>query len=186
MKLTCFLEREEPWERHEPPIRAIEPVRHRPKKRFMVRIRSLEDVALAQKQGLPLLLVQSEDLRILRYPLRIPPTLLVPREYRDVLEAPFPVRTFQALTPFSRPRLEDLVVFLLMHDPLAARAAVERNRDLLDLAYLTKRIYQEDLERAATLVHLRDHVDVPVVGEPLPREGVMRAVAGNRVTEVLP
>ncbi len=186
MRLTCVLEREAPWERYGPPVKAIQRPSHRPRKRFLVRIQSLEDVDRARRQGLPLLLVRSEDLSILRYPMHIPPTILVPREYREVLETSFPVRVFQASKPFDQPRLEDLVVFLLMHDPLAARAVVERNRDLLDFQHLTKRIYQEDLEEPATLVHLQDYIDVPSVGEPLPREGLMRAIEGNRVTEVLP
>ncbi len=186
MKLTCFLERETPWERYEPPIVPIGSVSHRPKKRFQVRIQSPEDVDRARRQGLPILLVRSGDLRMLHYPLRIPSTILVPREYRDVLETSLHVRTFHSLTPFERPRIEDLVVFLLMHDPLAARAVVERNRDLLDLSHLTKRIYQEDLEERATLVQLQDYVDVPVVGKSLHREALLQAIRANRVTEVLP
>ncbi len=186
MKLAGFLERELPWERHTPPIEPIVRASHRPKKRFRVRVHSPEDIERARKQGLPLLLVTSEDLKILHYPLRIPPTILVPREYRDVLDTALPVRTFQSLKPFERPRIEDIVVFLLMHDPLAARAVVERNRDLLDLSYLTKRIYQEDLEEQATLVRFQDHMNIPVVGSALRREALMRAVRANRVTEVLP
>ncbi len=186
MKLTCFLERETPWERYEPPIVPIGSVSHRPKKRFRVRLQTPEDVERARKQGLPILLVRSEDLRILHYPLRIPPTILVPREYRDVLETSLPVRTFHSLTPFERPRIEDFVVFLLMHDPIAARAVVERNDDLLDLSLLTKRILQEDLEERATLVRLQDFLDIPVVGHALRREALVRATQANRVVEVLP
>lgn len=186
MKSVTFLEREAPWERHERPIVPVESESHRPRKRFRVRLETLEDIQRARQQGVPLLLVQSEDLRILHYPLRIPPTIVVPREYRDVLDTEIPVRVFHSLTPFTQPRIEDLVVFLLLHDPLAARAVVDRNRDLLDLAHLTKRIYQEDLEAPATLVHLQDFVNIPAAGEPLPREGLLRALEGNRVTEVLP
>lgn len=186
MRLIAFLEREKPWERYESPIRPVETASHRPRKRFRVRIETGEDVSRARKQGVPLFLVRSEDLRILRYPLRIPPTVVAPREYRDVLDTALRVRVFQSLAACQRPRIEDLVVFLLMHDPLAARAVVDRNQDLLDLTHLTKRIYQEDMERPATLVHLQDHVDLPVVGEPLPREGLLRALEDNRVTEVLP
>lgn len=186
VRLAVFLEREEPWERYGPPIVPVEAQSHRPKKRFKVRLESEEDVERAQRQGLPIFLVRSEDLKILRYPLRIPPTILVPREYVGVLETSLPVRTFQSRLPFERPRIEDVVVFLLMHDPLAARAVVERNRDLLDLSYLTKRIYQENLEEQATLVRLQDHMNIPVVGAALRREALMRAVRANRVTEVLP
>ncbi len=186
MKLTCFLEREEPWERHAPPFEAIKPVSHRPKKRFRVRINSPSDVDRARKQGLPIILIQSEDLRILHYPMRVPPTLLVPREYRDVLETPLSVRVFQSLEPFDRPRIEDIVIFLLMHDPLAARAVVERNSDLLNLPHLTKRIYQESLEEQATLVNLQDYITIPPVGDSLPREALQRALRGNQVSAVLP
>ncbi len=186
MKLTAFLEREQPWERYEAPVAVIKPESHRPKKRFRVRIDSPSDVDRARKQGLPILLVQSEDLRILHYPMRIPPTLLVPREYQDVIETPLSVRTFQSMEPFERPRIEDVVIYLLMHDPLAARAVLERNRDLLDLQHLTKRIYQENLMEQATLVRLQDHLTIPPIGERLPREALERAVRGNQVTTVLP
>lgn len=165
---------------------AMEPESHRPKKRFRVRINSPSDVDRARRQGLPILLLQSEDLKILHYPMRIPPTVLVPREYREVIETSLPVRALQSLEPFERPRIEDVVIFLLMHDPLAARAVVERNRDLLDLRHLTKRIYQENLIEEATLVHLQDFVTIPPVGEPLPREPLMRALQGNQVKLVLP
>lgn len=186
MKLTCFLEREVPWERYEPPLEAIKPVSHRPKKRFLVRISSPSDAERARKQGLPIILIQSQDLRILHYPLRIPPTLLVPREYRDVLETPLSVRVLQSLEPFDRPRIEDIVIFLLMHDPLAARAVVERNLDLLNLPHLTKRIYQESLEEQATLINLQDYITIPPVGDSLPREALQRALRGNQVRVVLP
>lgn len=186
MKLTCFLEREVPWERYGPPLEAIKPVSHRPKKRFRVRIDSPSDVDPVRRQGLPIILIQSDDLRILHYPMRIPPTILVPREYRDVIETPLSVRTLQSMEPFERPRIEDIVIFLLMHDPLAARAVVERNRDLLDLPHLTKRIYQENLLEQATLVRLQDYIIIPHVGDPLPLEALERAVRGNQVTTVLP
>ncbi|MFQ5907657.1 MAG: hypothetical protein ACE5JE_02340 [Thermoplasmata archaeon] len=186
MKLATFLERERPWERYEAPMEAVKPASHRPKKRFRVRIDSPRDAVRARKQGFPIILIQSDDLRILHYPMRIPPTLLVPREYRDVLDTSLAVRGLQALEPFDRPRIEDIVVFLLMHDPLAARAVVERNLDLLDLPHLTKRIYQENLEEEATLVNLQDYVTIPPMGDPLPREAVQRALRDNQVSAVLP
>ena len=186
MKLVAYLERERPWERYEAPIEVVKPGSHRPKKRFRIRIGSPKDADRARKKGYPIILIQSEDLRILHYPLRIPPTLLVPREFRDVLETPLSVRTLQSLEPFDRPRIEDIVIFLLMHDPLAARAVVERNLGLLDLPHLTKRIYQESLEEQATLVHLQDYVAIPPVGDPLPREALQRTLQGNQVRTVLP
>lgn len=164
----------------------VKPKSHRPKNRFRVRIDSPSDVDRARKQGLPILLVQSEDLRILHYPMGIPPTLLVPREYQDVIETPLSVHTFQSMEPFERPRIEDVIIYLLLHDPLAARAVVERNRDLLDLQHLTKRIYQENLLEQATLVRLQDYLTIPPVGEPLPQEALERAVRGNKVSTVLP
>ena len=186
MKFVAHLEREEPWERYRDPIVEAPTPRHRPPKRFTVRIQSTEDALKAREMGVPLLLVQSEDLKMLRYPLRIPPTVIVPRELRGVLDSALPVRVFQSTTPFSRPRIEDIVIFLLMHDPIAARAVVERNEGLLDLGYLRKRILQEDLEREATRVRLQDHVDVPEMGEPLPEAALKRAIQANRIVEVVP
>lgn len=186
MKLVGFLEREKPWERYGDPIVPVESKSHRPRKRFELKIRSAEDVHRARKMGVPLLLVQSEDLKMLRYPLRIPTTVLAPREFRNVLDSTLPVRVFQSMAPFARPRIEDTVVFLLMHDPLAARAVVERNLELLDLVYLRKRILQEDLEREATQVRLQEYIDVPSVGEALPEAALKRAVRANRVTDVIP
>jgi len=186
VKLVSFLEREEPWERYADPIVAVDPTSHRPRKRFRVKVRSVEDVDRARGMGLPLLLVQSEDVKMLRYPLRIPPTLLVPREYRGLLDSTLPVRVFQSLAPFERPRVEDIVIFLLMHDPLAARAVLERNGGLFDLAYLRKRILQEDLEPQATLVRIQDFIEVPEAGEALPKAALGRTTRANRITEIIP
>jgi hypothetical protein len=186
VRLVSYLEREEPWERYRDPIVEIRTPGHRPRKRFVVRIRSAQDALRARDMGVPLLLVQSEDLKMLRYPLRIPPTVLVPRELREVLDSALPVHVFQSTTPFSRPRIEDIVVFLLMHDPIAALAVVERNEDLLDLGYVRKRIIQEDLEREATRVRMQRYVDVPEEGEPLPEAALIRAARANRVVEVVP
>jgi hypothetical protein len=145
VKPTIFLIKERPWERYKHPVVAVGEEAHRPRKRFKVRLETEEDVRLARERGLPLLLIQSGDLKILHYPLAMPPTVVVPREYRDVIEAKFRIHTFQSLRALQRPRIEDIVVFLLTYDLIAARAVIERSRDLLDFNYLRKRIHQEDL-----------------------------------------
>lgn len=146
----------------------------------------MDDIESARRQGLPLLLVQPDDLKMLHYPLEFPPTIIVPREYASVIESPFRIHTFQSLGPFEQSRIEDVVVFLLAYDLIAARAVVERNADLLDLEYLRKRILQEDIEEEASKVHLDDFMDIPRVGQPLPKAALLRATAGNRVTGVVP
>lgn len=178
--------RENPWERYEYPLVPIAPEPHRPKKCFKVKVETKGDVEIAREQGIPLLLIQSEDLKILHYPLTIPPTIVLPREYRDVVETKFRVHTFQALRALEKPRIEDIVVFLLSYDLIAARAVIERSREMIDLGYLRKRIFQEDLEAEASKIHLQDFMDIPIVGTQLRRDALLRATQGNRVSEILP
>lgn len=186
MKPTVALTRENPWERYEHPVIPIGQEAHRPRKRFKVKLETKDDVKLAREQGLPLLLIQSGDLKILHYPLTMPPTVVIPREYKDAVETKFRVHTFQALRALEKPRIEDIVVFLLSYDLIAARAAVERSKDLIDLGYLRKRIFQEDLEAEASKIHLQDFMDIPVTGTQLPRDALLRATRGNRISEILP
>ncbi len=180
------LGRETPWERYEDPVVLIGPEPHRPRKRFKVKLETKDDVKRAREHGIPLLLIQSEDLKILHYPLTMPPTVVLPREYRGVVETKFKVHTFQALHAVEKPRIEDIVVFLLSYDLIAARAVVERNMGLIDFGYLRKRLFQEDLEAEASKIHLQDFVDIPVTGTPLPRAALLRATRANRVSEILP
>ncbi len=186
VKPTVDLVRESPWERYEYPFIPIGQEAHRPRKRFKVRLETKNDVKLAREQGLPLLLIQPEDLKILHYPLTMPPTVVLPREYRDVIETKFRVHTFQALRALEKPRIEDMVVFLLSYDLIAARAVIERSRDLIDFGYLRKRIFQEDLEEEASKIHLQDFMDLPVIGTQLPKAALVRATQRNRVSEILP
>ncbi len=180
------LERETPWERYESPIVPVEVANHRPRKSFKVVLRDAADVVKGIGVGLPMILIQSEDLRILQYPLEMPPTVIVPRGFASVVETKMRVHSFKSWTPFERRRLEDVAVFLLSYDLIAARAVIERNRDLFDLGYIRKRMFQEDLEEQATAIRLQDFMDLPVVGTPMPRRGLMRAVKGNRVAGVVP
>ena len=186
MKLVSSLERESDWERQGGVFVPVERNPHRPRKRFRLFLRSVEDARLARQSGFPLIIVQSADLKILQYPMKIPPTVIVPREYRDTVVTSLNLLTFQSTAPFEKNRVEDVIVFLLMHDPIAARAVVERNREFVDLQYLRKRLFQEDLEEQASLVRLQDFVDLPVVGKQLARESLERAVAGNKVSGVVP
>lgn len=151
-----------------------------------MRLRTVQDVEGARRQGLPFFLIQSQDLRILHYPMRIPTTVIVPREYANLVDSRFRVHVFQSLRALQNPTIEDIVAFLLSFDLIAARSVVDRNRDLIDFARLRKRIVQEDLEEEATKVHLQDYVDVPVSGVPLPKDALLRATARNRVSGVLP
>ena len=97
-----------------------------------------------------------------------------------------PIVEFLSEAAVARPRLEDVLVAMLRFDILAARALVQRNLDLVDRAYLLKRIYQEDLEEQATRVRIQDFVPLPPKGEPLPRRALERATSANRPRGVLP
>ncbi len=186
MRVVMVLERETPWERYDGPIVPVEAVNHRPRKNFKVVLRGVPDVVKGIGLGLPMILVQSEDLRILQYPLEMPPTLIVPRGFESVVETRMRVHAFKSWTPFERRRMEDMAVFLLSYDLIAARAVIERNLDLFDLGYIRKRVFQEDLEEQATAIRLQEFMDLPFVGSPMPKRGLMRAVKGNRVSGVVP
>lgn len=85
----------------------------------------------------------------------------------------FPVLALRSEEAARRPTLEDLVVVLLMREPLLARALAMRHRKFLHPDRLLKRILQEDQERSATLVGLQELLPgLPRVGETLPRSSL--------------
>lgn len=121
--------------------------------------------------------------------MKIPKTIIVPREYRAAVITDLNLHTFESETPFIgsiTPKLEDVVVFMLTLDPLAARAMIDRNE--LDHDYLQKRIYQENLEEEAVDVHLQDYLSLPYerFDSRFDRERLLKIINRNKVEEVLP
>jgi hypothetical protein len=159
---------------------------HRPRDRFAIRIRTVEDVARLRASGLPVFPLEDDHLEMLGYPMRFPPIVVAARVLEPAVRSDLKVLSFRSEEAALRPRIEDLVVAMLKFDPIAARAVFERNRALFDTAYLTKRIYQEDLERVATTARFHDVLDLPAEGEAPPRAGIERLVRSNWPKGILP
>ena len=162
------------------------PPAHRPRERFAIRVRTADDVERLRALDLPLFLLRDEDVTMLGYPMRFPPILVAARTVEPALRSDLRVLTFASEEAARHPRLEDIVVAMLTFDPVAARALLERNRDLLDLRRLTKRVYQEDLEQVAASVRFHDALDIPATGDAPPRESIARLIRANSPRGVLP
>ncbi|MFO7990941.1 MAG: hypothetical protein R6U61_01445 [Thermoplasmata archaeon] len=188
MELTENLQKSDKYERYPDVFKAVGKRSHRPQKKFKLVINSKEDAKKASKSGIPILWIDSSYTRVLRYPMRIPDTVIVPREYKGVIEGEVRVETFESMTPFSKstaiPQFEDVIVFMLKLDPLAARGMVDRSD--IDSDYLQKRIVQEGLEKQASEVYLQDYLDLPAVETSLDRERLLKIIDRNRVREVIP
>ncbi|MGI0132111.1 MAG: hypothetical protein ACREDK_03315 [Thermoplasmata archaeon] len=170
-----------PSDRSLPPVFAPEPrASHRPRTRYVLRIRDEADVSAARKRGVPLLLLTDREMDRLDYPMRFPPVLFVPHDLRPVIaESSFRVK--EAIAPPAEPRDEDTVTYLLKLDPLAARAVLDRNLRKMDLDWLTIRITEEHLNSPATRVRMQDRLPKLVtVGDSWPRDQLARALARNR------
>jgi len=189
MKLTSELQKSQRYENVPEVFIEISRSSNRPKKRFDLKVNIEKEAKKASKAGVPILWIEDSYTKILRYPMKIPETIIVPREYRDAIITDLNLHTFEAETPFNDsiiPRLEDVVVFMLTLDPLAARAMMDRNE--LDLDYLQKRIYQENLEEEAVDVHLQDHLSLPYekFDTRFDKERLLKIIDRNKVEEVLP
>ena len=159
---------------------------HRPRSRFRLVLRDAGDVDAARALGIPAFAIPDSMVTMLGYPMRFPTLVVVPRGQRGAVTTDLPVVEFLSEAAVARPRLEDVLVAMLRFDLLAARALVHRNLDLVDRAYLLKRIYQEDMEEEATRVRLQDFVPLPPKGEPLPRRALERAASRNLARGVIP
>ncbi|MFW6048366.1 MAG: hypothetical protein ACOC87_03640 [Candidatus Natronoplasma sp.] len=189
MKLTTELQKSQRYETVPEVFTEIKSSPNRPKKRFNLKVNSEKEAKKASKAGVPILWIDDPYTKILRYPMKIPGTIIVPREYRDAVITDLNLHTFESKTPFSgsiTPKLEDVVVFMLTLDSLAARAMIDRNE--LDHDYLQKRIYQENLEEEAVDVHLQDYLSLPYerFDSRFDRERLLKIINRNKVEEVLP
>jgi len=189
MKLTSELQKSQRYENVPEVFIEISRSPNRPKKKFNLKVNNEKEAKKASKAGVPILWIDHSYTKILRYPMKIPETIIVPKEYRDVVRTDLNLNTFEAETPFNGsiiPRLEDVVVFMLTLDPLAARAMMDRNE--LDHDYLQKRIYQENLEEEAVDVHLQDYLSLPYeeFDAQFDKERLLKIINRNKVEEVLP
>ncbi len=188
MILMDNLQKSDKYERYPKIFKEVGKKPHRPQKRFKLVINDKNDAKQAWISGIPILWIDSSFTKILRYPMKIPDTIVIPREFIAVIESRLRVHTFDSMTPFTKndiiPQFEDVIVFMLELDPLAARAMVDR-RDI-DYKYLEKRIIQENLEREASKVYLQDYLNFQVMKTPFDRERLMKIIDRNNIKEVLP
>ena len=150
--------------------------RARPKKLYSLRITNKRDVKTARKSQIPIMRITSQEMSIFNYPMTMPMQLIVPREYKAMIESDYKVNTFESMEPFKKsvvPRVEDLIIFMMKFDLIAATALFERNKDLIDLDYLRKRSFQENTEKELEKVLS-------------PRPALARAAAKNTIRMVLP
>lgn len=158
------------------PRRLLVPVTrpsHRPRTTFRVRIESAEDVSEARRAGLPLHLIGPEVTAAWGFPRASESWLVVAKNLVSLIDTPMLVVPFESEEAARRPSLEDLIVVLLTHDPLVARALAVRHAKFLNTERLLKRLLQENLEAPATLVGLQELVPaLPRVGATLPRSAL--------------
>ncbi len=167
-------------------LRREEGANHRPRARYRLVLHSASDVEEARAHGVPVFALSDLMVTMLRYPMRFPTIVVAPRSLRRAITTEMPVVEFLSERAAGQPRLEDIPVAMLRFDILAARALVQRNLDLLDPAYLLKRIYQEDLEEEATRIRLQDFLPLPPKGEPLPERALERAASANLPRGMMP
>lgn len=153
-------------------VRAARPP-YRPILRFQrVNIESKDDVRVARRAGLPLSLLEPDQIERLGYPLTFRPRLLVGRDMSSLVHSRFAVIPFVDPAAAKEPSLEDLVVAMLTIDPLGARRIARDHRAKIDPIRLLKRVLAENLERRAFEVRLDEFAPgIPsIVGlEPLSR-----------------
>ncbi|MDE1835071.1 MAG: hypothetical protein KGJ23_00475 [Euryarchaeota archaeon] len=164
-----------PKDRHVPRALVLPERRpaHRPHRTFRLRIRTIEDAREAGRAGLPVHAIPPEVTAAWGFPRSGGTWLVVAKGLVGLVGTSFPVLALRSEEAARRPTLEDLVVVLLMREPLLARALAMRHRKFLHPDRLLKRILQEDQERSATLVGLQELVPgLPRVGESLPRSSL--------------
>jgi hypothetical protein len=186
MRLDATLIREDRDRKILPLLRRELHEPHRPRTRYRLVIGTADEAEVARREGLPVFPIRDDVITMLGYPMRFPGLLVVARAARSAVETDLPVVEFLSERAVARPRLEDVMIAMLRFDPLAARALIHRNGDLVDPAYLAKRIYQEDLEEEATRVRLHELLPFEPVGEMLPAAAIAKADRANRPEGLLP
>lgn len=159
---------------------------HRPRSRYRLVIRDADDAQIAKRENLPVFPIGDDMVTMLGYPMSFPTIIVVPRAARSAIQSDLPVVEFLSERAVSNPRIEDVMIAMLRFDLLAARALIHRNLDLVDKAYLTKRVYQEDLEEDATRVRLHELLSFSPVGEALPAQAIAKVDRANLPEGVIP
>jgi len=167
-------------------LRREERESNRPRSRYRLVIRDAEDAQLAKRHNLPVLPIRDDMVTMLGYPMKFPTILVVPRALRSAMESNLPVIEFLSERAVINPKIEDIMIAMLRFDPLAARALISRNLDLVERTYLAKRIYQEDLEEDATRVRLHELLPFSPVGAALPAQAIMKLDKSNLPQGVIP
>ena len=160
---------------------------HRQARPHRVQIYDLAAGRAARKDGLAVLPITGDLPTSFGYPMRMPLRIVTSSELRDALVTRLPPIVFRKAEAVRDPRFVDYVVAMLHLDPIAARAMVERNRELVDDVYLLKRVVQEDLEEPATALRFQDFAPaIPLVGAAAPRPAIERQMDKNRTRTVIP
>lgn len=160
-------------------VRIPEP-KGRPPLRFRLRIESEKDAKVARRHRLPVYWLDAATVTALGYPMTFPPMILTTERLRDALDTRRAVLVMRSEEALLHPRFEDVAIALLLFDAMAARAVIERNKDEVDCAYLSRRLIEESLVEVATAVRFFDSVrGVPAWGQPLPKVAVDRKIHKN-------
>lgn len=160
---------------------------HRPVQHTRLQIDTPEKAEKAHRAGLPVYLLRPETVTMLGYPISFPPVLFAVEPTLSGIDTQYRKVRAASAEAVRDPRLEDVITMLLQVDELAARAVAERNRAELRPAYLLKRVLQEDLERAATLVRFQDFSSaIEPVGEALSKAALERQMRKNLPKTVIP
>lgn len=158
----------------------VPPTRGRPPAEYRLHISVPEDIEVARRSGVAVALLSSAVVTALGYPMTFPPEVIASATVAPAIETSFDVICFVSEAAVRNPRVEDIALALLHLDPIAARVVLERNRESVDPAYLTKRVLQEDLEAEATRVRFFDIApSIPQVGTPLSAESIARQLRKN-------
>jgi hypothetical protein len=153
---------------------------HRPIARYeKVRIRSERDAEIARKAKLPVHLLTANRVTELGFPIRFPPRVIVAESILPIVETTFGTIPFASERAARSPRPEDVAIAMLRFDMIGARALVDRNPSW-DRAYLTRRIWEENLWRRATFVRFFDVLSLaPKEGKSLGRAELERKLRKN-------
>ena len=173
MKFETALVRE-PGEHSIPRTLAVpsQKPRGKPRTDYDLFVRSERDVEYWRRRGLPFVLLTPEWVTENGYPEKFRPLLFTVKAVAEKLkESKFRVVTMKDADTLRDPKFEEFVTLLLKVDTLAAHAVAHRNMGRFRPAEVYRRVRNEGLERLATKARLFEFVpDLPMVGEPLPKE----------------
>jgi hypothetical protein len=172
----------EPTDRSLPPSIFVPKERkaHRPPALYeRVVVRSEDDARIARKANVPLFPLTADRVTSLGYPIEFPPLLVVARSVLPLVESTLTTIPFASEEAARSPRPEDVAVAMLAFDRIGARALIDRNPKW-DRRYLTRRIWEENALRTATMVRLFDVLPyLPKDGDAPDRAALERKLRKN-------